>query len=131
MNPATQTVEIGVSIESRDERIKAGMFAQLELITDRSQNAVIIPSEALVESSEGFQVYVVRRNSTAEKRRVLPGIMKDDVSEIISGLEADEDVIVQGQGLAGEGVYVKVVERISTGLLGQHGVPEDGNGGFQ
>ncbi len=118
VNSTTQTVEIGVSIGSVDERIKAGMFAQLELITDRSSNTVIVPRQALMENSEGQYIYVVRKNSTAERRKVLTGIMSDEAAEIISGISSGEDVIVQGQGLVREGVYVKIVENISTAQSG-------------
>ncbi len=115
VNPLTQTVKVGVKLDTVDERIKAGMFAQIEIITDRSPNAVIVPREALMDSSNGYSVFVVRKDLTVERRTVRTGILTDDAAEILSGLSVGEDVIVQGQGLVQEGGRVNIIER-SAGL---------------
>ncbi len=115
---STQTVEVRITPVPMDDRIKAGMFAQIGILIDSSSNTVAVPREALIASDSGYSAYVVGKNSAAERRSVIPGVMGDTLVEIKSGIAEGEEVIVRGYGLISDGSKVDVVERLKGDFSG-------------
>lgn len=111
----TRSLEIRLSFTSRDPRIKPGMFAQFKLITEERRNTVKIPEEALLSRDGSTFVFVVQRTDDAarvERREVVPGIRISGKAEILEGLSAGEEVVVEGQSFLDDGVKVQVVKQV-------------------
>ncbi len=98
----TRTVEIRPEEEIA---LLPGMFARLSLRLKTVEDAVLVPSEAVQRDAEDAFVFVVE-NDAAVRRIVATGIEKDGQTQIRSGVEVGEVVIVAGMaGLAdGESV---------------------------
>ncbi|MBP3361411.1 MAG: efflux RND transporter periplasmic adaptor subunit [Clostridia bacterium] len=93
---ATGMYTVRVSIPNPGNEIKVGMFADISLTVQQSNSSVVIPSDSLLQEDDEMYVYVANGN-TAEKRVVLLGIQNSDYSEILSGVEEGEDVVVSGK----------------------------------
>lgn len=83
-------IETAFTIE--DERIKSGMTANLDIITEKKTNILKIPIRAL--RYEGAERYVeILKNRQPERVTVTTGIESDQYIEITSGLKEGDKVI--------------------------------------
>jgi RND family efflux transporter MFP subunit len=76
----------------KPQRLPAGMNATVEVIGGQAKNAVIVPVEALRELSPGEYAVFVMEEGEPKLRMVEVGIMDFSFAEILSGLEAGEEV---------------------------------------
>ena len=75
------------------ESIRAGMSAELSIITARADQVVAIPSIALEGSAGSYQVRVIDAAGNVTTRDVQVGLVSEDLVEIVSGVAAGETVI--------------------------------------
>jgi multidrug efflux pump subunit AcrA (membrane-fusion protein) len=125
IDPVSRTMEIRVRVENPGNRLKAGMFANVRLITQSRNDVIKVPASAVVSRMGGQYVFIVAPdpdNSTfsiAQRRTVVTGISTEGITEIQSGIEADDEVIVRGQSLLEDGVRINVVERAQGAQSGE------------
>jgi multidrug efflux pump subunit AcrA (membrane-fusion protein) len=108
LNRNSRTLEIKLSIDELDSRIKSGMFGSVYLITEVLEDVMVIPSSSILKSDEGSYVYVVSSERKAEKRMVETGIAIDGKTVILSGLNESEELVVLGQTMLQPGAAVKI-----------------------
>lgn len=115
----SRTMEIRVTVENPGDRLKPGMFAMTRIITDRRENVVKIPAQAMISRFGEQYVYVVTEDpenpeyNIVQRRIVVPGISIDGILEIQYGLAPNEEVVVRGQSLLEDGVRVNVIDRLA------------------
>ena len=116
LDTTSRTMNVKLSLDrtgQNDGAVKIGMFARVKLVTEVHENAVIIPDAAIVNRFGESFVFVIDENMSVEKRNIVRGIRVDEKSEIISGVEAGEKVVVRGQTLLEEGALVHIVSETS------------------
>ena len=113
VDSVSRTKLINLRFNEQDRRISAGMFARVRLNTRTYPDVITVPSEAVISSYNVNTVYVVQEGSegqpVAEKREVSTGVSLQGLTEIKSGLEAGELVIVQGQQLLSGGEALQII----------------------
>ena len=72
------------------------MFADISLVTREEKNIITIPAEAVMQSGDELYVYVAE-GDTAKKVTVTTGISNDELTEITSGINEGDSVIVSGK----------------------------------
>jgi cobalt-zinc-cadmium efflux system membrane fusion protein len=96
LDPQTRTARVRCEVPNRELRLKTDMFANIELPTKFSKQAIAVPAGALQEV-EGKNVVFIRRSQTQfEKREVEKGITVNNQTEIVSGLKPGEPIVTQG-----------------------------------
>ena len=110
LDKSSRTMEIKISLDNEDGRIKSGMFGSVRLITEKKENILTIPSESLIAGNEGSFVYVVTSDNTAALTYVETGLALDGRVEVTSGLTAGDQVVSRGQSMLKDGSSVKVTE---------------------
>ncbi|MBD5439239.1 MAG: efflux RND transporter periplasmic adaptor subunit [Treponema sp.] len=103
----SRTKQIILHFDSRDSRINAGMFAKLILFTMDYSGAVTMPAQSLVTYNDKFFAYVVKDDSTVERREVTLGENVGGTVQIISGLKEGERVVIQGQTSLSDGAKIR------------------------
>ncbi len=94
----TGLYNVKVNIPNTNSVLKAGMFADISLITGRENDAIIIPSDALMQEGDEFYVYIAdEKNGTAQKRSVSLGLQDANNTQVTDGVEAGELVIISGK----------------------------------
>ena len=98
----------------QDKRIKVGMYGRVKLITTSIQNAIIIPSTAIVTKNNNKYVFVVANRSnntqsTVRMQQITEGISVDNFTEVTSGLSVSDEIVIKGQTLLNDGSKVNVV----------------------
>lgn len=102
----TRTALIKALVPNDDGKLRVGMFANLDLIVNVREDAVVIPETALIARGEAVSVFVIDAESKAEARPVEVGIRMAGFVEITSGLKPGEKVIVEGFQKIGPGSKV-------------------------
>jgi membrane fusion protein, heavy metal efflux system len=96
LDPQTRTARVRCEVANRDLRLKTDMFANIELPTKFSKQALTVPASALQEV-DGKNVVFIRHSATQFERRVVEkGVMVNSQTEIVSGLKPGEPVVTQG-----------------------------------
>jgi HlyD family secretion protein len=95
-----------VDIDSANAR--PGMFARGEIVVERSA-AQMLPIASIVIQDGYSYVFGLTPNGTVERHHVETGIVKDDLIEILSGVQPNDQVVAKGAGFLKDGDHVNVV----------------------
>lgn len=95
-NAQTGLYTVKVSIANSDNLLKVGMFADVKLTLETSENVVYIPLDAVLQADDTMYVYVTD-GTTATKRELTLGISDGEYTEVTSGLSAGEQIVVKGK----------------------------------
>jgi RND family efflux transporter MFP subunit len=88
----TNSVKVRLQLPQNLSSVSPGMFARAQLPTtsDKLQNQIYIPSQAVIKRSELMAVYVVNAQGDPQLRQVRVGRKQGDNVEILAGLLAGE-----------------------------------------
>lgn len=109
VDPATRTKEILLNFDQKDSRINAGMFANLTLYTTVYEGLIAIEQEALINIGDDYYLYVVKEDNTVERRLVTLGKNVDGYYQITSGINAGEEIVVEGMLTLYDGATVNII----------------------
>lgn len=109
MDPNTHTFNVEVQVRNEKRELRPGMYARVTVSFGENEN-VVVPDAAIVkmQGSGVRSVYVLEDDSTVSLKNVSLGRHFDGKYEIISGLEAGEKVVVNGQAVLKAGIKVEV-----------------------
>ncbi|MEY2495587.1 MAG: hypothetical protein QOJ45_2079 [Verrucomicrobiota bacterium] len=91
-DPETQRYTIVLELENPPENLMAGMTGEMNIITGTHENALLLPTRALVVD----QALVVKRG-LLQSRTVKVGYRTLDFSEVLSGVSEGERVVLSDQ----------------------------------
>jgi RND family efflux transporter MFP subunit len=89
----TRTFEVRVRLKEMPPAIKPGMSAEVEVIVDKADNILIVPSQAMMERDGKIFVYVVK-DSKAKLVPVKTGRSNWTYTEVLSGVKEGDEVII-------------------------------------
>ncbi len=107
VDSTSRTKQIVLTFDKKDQRVNAGMFAKVKLYTQDYGGTVTMPLDSLVTKNDSYFAYVVKKDSTVEKREVLIGKKVDGTVQITEGLKDGDIVVVQGQTSLSDGAKIK------------------------
>ena len=110
LDPLSRTLRIRLRFLQPDVRIKAGMFATINLVTNRKVDVTVIPRLSVINTYGSWIVFVVDEKNIAHRRVVTLGIENEEYVEILSGIEIGEMVVSAGQNFLSDGDLVRIVE---------------------
>jgi RND family efflux transporter MFP subunit len=103
---STRTMPIEVGIANKDHHLKPGMYATVTISIAEHQNAITLPTEAILNDNLGTFVYALQ-NNTAKRIPVQVGLEHNSRTEILTGLTGTETIITTGQQLVRDGGPVR------------------------
>lgn len=98
VDPTTRTVRVRAMLPNTDEALRPGMLLTVEVRSNPRQG-LAIPEIAILDQADGAFVYrvIAREGGQAvELVRVTTGQRSDGMAEVLSGLEAGNQVITEG-----------------------------------
>ncbi len=101
-DPDTQRYTIVLDLENPPENLMAGMTGEMNIITGKHENVLLVPSRALVVD----QALIVK-HGTIHARTVRVGYRTLDFSEIIDGLSEGDRVVLSDQDKLRPGKIVR------------------------
>ena len=114
INPANRSFSVEIPVPNKDGQIKPNLTAKVNLNDYTSENAILIPSSIISENAEGDQYVFVAGNLDSENEAVVKrtiitiGKTQRGQAEVLSGLEAGDQVIKEGARSVKDGQKVKI-----------------------
>lgn len=97
VDPATGTIKLKAEFANATRQLWPGQFVNLSITLAVRSQAVVVPSQAIQTGQKGQHVFVAKTDGTAELRPVVAGPSAKGVTVIENGLQAGEQVVVDGQ----------------------------------
>ncbi len=94
IDPASRSFNVEVRLPAKAS-VKPNMTAVLQIIDQKKNNAIVLPIKAIQKSEMGSYVYVNDRNK-ARRVDITTGATYKGQTNILSGLKAGDQVIVEG-----------------------------------
>jgi RND family efflux transporter MFP subunit len=96
VDAGTRTVPLVYQVPNADHRLRPGQVVYLHVETRRSQAALAIPDQAVVEEGGRPVAFVQLGGETFARRDLALGIRDGEWVEVLSGVAAGERVVTQG-----------------------------------
>ena len=107
-NMQTQLYTVTLAVPADVTGLLSGMFADVTFHTDRADNVIVVPTEAILTGGQEQHVYIVE-DGTARYVAVTTGLTGAGVTQITSGLIGGELLVTVGQSYLSDGAAVRVV----------------------
>jgi len=112
IDPVTRSVVVRALLPNPERALRPGLLMRVELLLD-PREALVVPEAALVQ--RGTDHFVLRLvdgedGPTVERVQIQIGTRKPGLVEVREGLVAGDRVVTDGQGKAGPGQPVRVIE---------------------
>jgi membrane fusion protein, copper/silver efflux system len=100
LTPATRTAKIRVELDNPEGKLKANMFAAVQLSAEMgSAEGLSVPESAILDTGKRRTVLVERGEGRYEPREVKIGRRADGYVEVLTGVAKDEKVVVSANFL--------------------------------
>jgi RND family efflux transporter MFP subunit len=93
-DPETQRYTIVLQLEKPPDNLMAGMTGEMNIITGRHENVLLIPTRALLVDQA-----LVTNRGIVQRRTVKPGFRTLDFTEAVTGVSEGDHVVVADQDL--------------------------------
>ncbi|MDI1317941.1 efflux RND transporter periplasmic adaptor subunit [Flavobacterium sp.] len=109
INPNNRSFGIEVSVPNPENLLRPNQVAKLKIIDYVSKDAIVVPTNVIQEDGKGDKyIYVVEgsngKTGKAKKVIVALGKSSDNVTEILSGLSANDVIVTEGVNAISEGM---------------------------
>ena len=108
VNPKTGTFQVRAELANPDHVLLPGQFTKVKVLLDVHEKATVLPKKSLIIEKGGAYVFVMRRDSVAEKRFVELGPEIQNNVVVERGLAAGEMIITEGYHKLTPGIKVRV-----------------------
>ncbi len=106
VSSSTGTIVLVVGFPNPNQSLKPGQFARVATTVGGRSKRLLVPIEAVSQVQGVNSVWVVRPDSSVTFRRVELGEIYHSMWEITSGLQGDEEVVLQGRQKLREGAKI-------------------------
>ncbi|QEK11798.1 efflux RND transporter periplasmic adaptor subunit [Crassaminicella thermophila] len=103
------TYPIKIALDNKDALVKAGMFAEISIVSDKKENIIAIPSDAIV-IKDGNEVVFLIDNNQAKEQKVSLGLDNGKYVEILKGLKEGDIIVIKGQNYLEEGNKIEIIK---------------------
>jgi multidrug efflux system membrane fusion protein len=97
IDQTTGTLKLKATFANEDERLWPGLFVNVRLILNVRRGVPTVPAQTVQDGPNGPYAYVIKDDSTVERRPVEVASVRDGVAVIGKGLKPGEKVVVDGQ----------------------------------
>lgn len=108
-NSKDNSYTVKVKIDNSTGELKAGMFVRVALPSEKKDNILTVPNEALKMENNVNYLYLAD-NGKVKKVSVDVGISNEKVTEITGNIKEGMEVIVEGQNLLSNGDKINVAK---------------------
>jgi Cu(I)/Ag(I) efflux system membrane fusion protein len=110
VNVATRTLKARVELANPGNRLVPGMFVQMQFMDSRSGKALLVPTEAIIQTGKRTVAMLAEENGRFRPVDVEIGIETGGQTEIKRGLSVGQRVVVSSQFLIDSEASLKGIE---------------------
>ena len=110
VNPKTGTFSVRAEMSNPEHVLLPGQFTKVRLLLDVRENATVVPQKSLIIEKGGAYIFVMRRDSTVERRFIELGPEFGNNAVVERGLIPGEMIVSEGYHKLSPGMKVNVSE---------------------
>lgn len=108
VNPKTGTFQVRAELPNPEHVLLPGQFTSVKVLLDVRENSTVVPKKALIIEKGGSYIFVMRRDSVAERRFIEIGPEFKNEVIVERGLAPGELIVTEGFHKLTPGVKVQV-----------------------
>lgn len=93
-----RTITVRAEVANDDHRLKPGMFASVDVLLNGGEKMLVVPAAAILEEGHDKVVFV-EHNDAFHRRNIDTGVVHAGYFQVVEGLEAGEQVVIEGNHL--------------------------------
>ena len=131
LNPETRSAEARITLQRRDNVLRPGMYAVVELEGTPTESGPVVPEEAVVWTGEQSVVILSVGSGRFRPVAVRTGVQSDGFVQVLDGLSGGEEVVTSAQFLIDSEARLKSAVGAMVGSHdhgGTAGTPAGGTG---
>lgn len=113
VDPKTGTFSVRAEMSNPDHVLLPGQFTKVRLLLDVREHATVVPQKALIIEKGGAHIFVMRKDSTVERRFIELGPEFGNDVVVERGLIPGELIVSEGYHKLTPGAKVKVAEALT------------------
>jgi membrane fusion protein (multidrug efflux system) len=111
VDPVTRAIHVRADIDNSDFKLRPGMLLTVN-VQKRILNTLVLPEKAVIPIEDKHFVFVIGQDNVASQKEIEIGQRKPGFVEIVSGISAGENVVIEGTLRLREGSKVKILEGV-------------------
>lgn len=121
IDPTTGTLKLRAMFDNKDNALYPNQFVRNRLLVEEKRGVVLLPTAAIQLTTTNQYVWMLKPDNTVTVRNITTGTAEGDQTEITSGLNAGDAVVMTGVDKLNEGSKVNVAGGDGGGGRGQGG----------
>ena len=109
MTASTGTVTLRATFPNEDEVLFPSEFVNVRLLVDTLQQAVLVPTPAVLSGAPGDYVYLANKDNTVSVHKVTLGPSDGTNTVIANGINVGDTVVIDGTDRLSDGAKIKIV----------------------
>ncbi|MCD7924643.1 MAG: efflux RND transporter periplasmic adaptor subunit [Bacteroides sp.] len=108
VDPHTGTFSVRAEMPNPKSVLLPGQFTKVKLLLDVREKATVVPLKSVIIEKGGAYIYVIRKDSTAERRFIELGPEFQNQVVVERGLAAGENIVTEGYHKLNPGIKVRI-----------------------
>lgn len=110
LNEETRTITVRTEVENKDLKLKAGMFAHVNIYLNHQEKALVVPAAAVLED-KGETIVFLKRGDSYFLQVVQTGTSDNGFREILNGLKQGDLVVTDGNFQLKSKLYEEILKQ--------------------
>lgn len=107
-DPTSRVFNCKIKIDNSDKSLLPGIYAKVDLFSDKKTEIITVPINALVGSEGNYSVFI-NNNGTVKKQKVTIGETDENNVQITSGIKDGDEIICTNTSALQDGNEVEAV----------------------
>jgi len=103
IDPTTGTLRLRSEFENKNEALYPNQFVNVRLLVQEKRGVTLVPTAAIQRTTNSLFVFLVKPDSTVTIRQIQEGVTEGDQTEVTSGLNPGDEVVMTGVDRLAEG----------------------------
>lgn len=108
IDPTTGTVKLKAQFENQHYLLFPNEFVNVKLQVNTLHNAVLVPTAAVQQGSQGPYVFLLNTDNTVSIKPVVTGVVTGNDTTLSSGISSGQTVVIEGADKLSDGAKVTV-----------------------
>lgn len=110
VDSTTGTIKLKARFDNQNYELFPNQFVNAKIILQDIKDALILNNDAIQYNNEGAFVYIVQEDNTVKAQPIKLGIVNNGMTQIISGLNDADKIVVEGLDRLRNGAKVEIVK---------------------
>ncbi len=110
LNEDTRTITVRSEVKNADYKLKPGMFADIKILLNHHDRALVLPKEAILDDGDNSIVFI-KKAGKYYPQVVELGATEDSLVEILSGIQEGEEVVTTGNFQLKSKLYDEILKK--------------------